>query len=148
MLLKFPLECFWDGRLTIVVQSGSTGTTKYGETGSILSRRSQGYLARFLEQQKANTVSTYTHQRIVLGLLESPHLDCISPHERRNHDISPCSLHLRERSVCETSQNLVAWVSADDSLVIDVAVSFIWVRRKIGTWLTHETDVYRCFYQF
>jgi hypothetical protein len=142
------LDFFGNERLTNIVQSGSTGTTKYGETGSILSRRSQGYLARFLEQQKATIVSAYTHQRDVLGLLESPHLDCISPHERRNHDISPCSLHPRERSVRETSQNPVAWVPADDSLVVDVAVSFIWVRRKIGTWLTHETDVYRCFYQF
>lgn len=78
-------------------------------------------------------VSAYKHQCIILGLLESPHLDCISPHQRQNHDISPCSLYPGGRSVRETSQIHVAWVPAYDSLVIDMAVSFVWVKGKIGT---------------
>lgn len=92
-------------------------------------------------------VEAYKHQRIILGLLESPHLDCLSP-QRRNHDISPCSLHSGESAVRETYQIPVAWVPADNHLVIGVAVSFVRVKGKIGTWLTREIDAYRCFYQF
>ncbi len=77
-------------------------------------------------------VSAYKHQRIILGPLESHHLDGISSHQRRNHDISPRSLPPGERSVRETSQSPVARVPADDHLVIDMAVSFVRIGERLG----------------